>query len=215
MSLGINGTGLEVESKGDLLYVPDKKRKPAILDESTQRLMSDYMDDVARLKCKKAFSALFAYYAPKIKHYMMKIGASPSCADELTQDSFHAVWNKAHLYCRHKAAVSTWLFTIARNKYIDEVRRERRSQLNSILYASHQIERSESSDVFENYERQTHIEKALVSLPKQQYDVVYKMYMEGQTQEEIAREYDVPVGTIKSRARLAYKKLRQEIEVDE
>jgi len=215
MSLGINGTEQQAGSQSDLLYVPDKKLEPVILDASTQRLMARYIDDVAQLKCKKAFSALFAYYAPKIKHYMLKIGASSSCADELTQDSFLAVWNKAHLYCRHKAAVSTWLFTIARNKYIDEIRRERRSQLNSILYASDQIESLDSGDVFENFQRQTHMGKALGSLPQQQYDVVYKMYMEGQTQDEIANELDVPVGTIKSRARLAYKKLRREIEVDE
>lgn len=184
-------------------------------DAHKQMLMADYMRRVASTRCKRAFSALFALYAPKVKRYMLNMGASDGSADELTQETFMAVWLKAFSYDPQKAAVSTWIYRVARNKYIDVYRKNRRIQLNSILYAAECEQGENGFTILERSMEFSQVSEALKALPESQHRVLHKMYMEGRTQEEVAAELGVPVGTVKSRARLAYKKLRSQITVDE
>ncbi|WP_262694143.1 RNA polymerase sigma factor [Kordiimonas aquimaris] len=174
----------------------------------------NYLTLIGKEQSKPAFAALFAYYAPKINQYMLKMGASSACADELTQEAFLAVWNKARLYCPQKASPSTWLYTIARNKFFDLMRRERRVQLTSILYPPENRENENADEQLSQIQVQKEVRDALNELPQNQYEIVFKMYMEGKTQDRIAIELDVPVGTVKSRARLAYAKLKRELDVD-
>lgn len=179
-----------------------------------QQAAENYLLLIGKEQSKPAFAALFAYYAPKINQYMLKMGASSACADELTQEAFLAVWNKARLYCPQKASPSTWLYTIARNKFFDLMRRERRAQLNSILYPSGNRENENTDEHLSQIQVQKEVRDALHELPQNQYEIVFKMYMEGKTQDHIAKELDVPVGTVKSRARLAYAKLKKQLDVD-
>lgn len=183
-------------------------------NRNIQGLMVKYVVLVGKEHSKSAFAALFAYYAPKINQYMLKMGASNACAEELTQEVFLAVWNKAHQYCPRKALVSTWLYTIARNKFFDLKRRERRVQLNSILYPTETREVEKVDEHLARIQVQKEVKEALGELPKDQYEIVFKMYMEGKTQDCIAAELKLPVGTVKSRARLAYVRLRRELDID-
>lgn len=184
-------------------------------DTDKHMLMTEYMQRVAHTRCKRAFSALFAWYAPKVKRYMLSMGASDGCADELTQETFMAVWMKAVSYDPQKAAVTTWIYRVARNKFIDVYRKNRRVQLNTILYAAECDGPDDGKSVLERSIEYSQIAEALNELPESQQTVLEKMYMEGCTQEEVAEELGIPIGTVKSRARLAYRKLRAQITVDD
>lgn len=189
-----------------------KPSLPSVADK--QLLMANYMQSVANERCKIAFSALFALFAPKVKRYILSMGADDASADELTQETFLAVWMKAVSYDPKKAAVSTWVYRVARNKFIDAYRKNRRVQLNSILHREEIGTCEGSISAIERSLEFSQVLEAIHTLPAAQRLVLQKMYMEGHSQDTIAIDLGIPVGTVKSRVRLAYKKIRDQIKVD-
>ncbi len=174
--------------------------------------MSDLLSRIANDRSDEAFRSLFKEYAPRVRHYMLRQGAEPDLADELAHETLVTVWRKAALYSSDKGTAATWIYTIARNLRIDRLRREVPWQA---LPDDHDQIASEDVApdvaVVEN-ERQQRIRRLLADLPAEQVEVVMLSYVEGLSHSEIADRLKVPLGTVKSRMRLAYQRIRPAVE---
>jgi RNA polymerase sigma-70 factor (ECF subfamily) len=163
---------------------------------------------VAMHRDRAAFADLFAYFGPRVKAWMMRAGSNPTAAEELAQDAMLAVWQKARLFDPARAGASTWIFTIARNLRIDALRRERHpSEL--MQDATEESEGPLQADrVLAMSQEETRIRAALSLLPPEQADVIRKAFFEDKVHAEIEKELGIPLGTVKSRLRLAMNRLR-------
>jgi RNA polymerase sigma-70 factor, ECF subfamily len=167
---------------------------------------------VARNQDRTAFAALFSHFGPRIKAVMLKAGADGAQAEDLVQDVMLAVWRKAGQYRPERGSVSAWIFTIARNARIDRLRRmssQPYDDVDGLEIASDETGSDEQLMASEAAER---VAEALDDLPKDQRQIVELAYLADKPQSEIARELAIPLGTVKSRLRLAYQKLRLTLE---
>lgn len=174
--------------------------------------MADLLKRVADKGDAQAFHDLFQTYAPRVKSYMMRQGADPNTAEELAQETLLTVWRKAALYSGEKGSPTTWIFTIARNLRIDRLRKE---VVWQELPEGHDEEASADAppdEVVSDRERQVRVQDALATLPSDQLEVVSLSYTEGLSHSEIAERLGLPLGTVKSRMRLAYQKIRELVE---
>jgi len=168
----------------------------------------DLIEAIAAEKDIDAFNRLFREFAPRLKAYVMRSGAGAETADEMVQECMIAVWRKAHTFDRMKAKAATWIFTIARNKRIDSIRREKRPEFdpNDPFF---QPEPAAAADQqIEDGRLKEWIGSHILDLPKSQADILRRAFFLDQTHSVIAEELGLPVGTVKSRIRLALKKLR-------
>lgn len=180
--------------------------KPIEIDQ-----LQNLIGQIATVRDREAFSRLFEHYAPLLKSYSLaKEPGAYLVADELVQEVLIKVWNKAHLYDASKANPNTWIFTLARNCRIDYLRRNGRyaSEVTSEEIFD-QIEDEQSGPFEQTLQRKAamQIHSELKKLPETQSQVLRKVYMEGKTQQEAAAELCLPLGTVKSRIRLALQKL--------
>ena len=175
-------------------------------------LMADFLQRIAERGDVEAFRKLFQSYAPRVKSYMMRQGADANTAEELAQETMLTVWRKAGLYSGDKGSATTWIFTIARNLRIDRLRRE---MTWISLPEGHNEEASTDAlpdDILSEQERKVRVQQALKELPADQLEVVSLSYIEGLSHSEIADRLHLPLGTVKSRMRLAYQKIRELVE---
>lgn len=174
--------------------------------------MTELLQRVAEGGDAEAYRKLFQSYAPRVKSYMMRQGADSGTAEELAQETLLTVWRKAALYSGEKGSATTWIFTIARNLRIDRLRREVPWQE---LPDGHDEEPSADTppdEQLSDKERSARVQAALAELPPDQHEVVVLSYIEGLSHSEIAEKLGVPLGTVKSRMRLAYQKVRESVE---
>ena len=174
--------------------------------------MADLLQRIASRGDAEAFRALFQAYAPRVKSYMMRQGADATTAEDLAQETLLTVWRKAQLYSDEKGSATTWIFTIARNLRIDRLRREVSWQP---LPENRDEEASDAPDPEEQLserERRDKVRAALATLPPDQSEVVALSYVEGLSHSEIAERLGLPLGTVKSRMRLAYQKVKEAVE---
>jgi RNA polymerase sigma-70 factor (ECF subfamily) len=171
--------------------------------------MADLLRRVAENRDNEAFRRLFLVYAPRLKSYLMRQGADAQTAEELGQETLLTVWRKAALYSDEKGSATSWIFAIARNLRIDRLRRE-------VPWQELPKEREEeaSSDqpadqIVWVRERQQRVRAVISRLPGNQHDVLSLSYIEGLSHSEIAEHLNVPLGTVKSRMRLAYQRIRE------
>ncbi|TDT72991.1 RNA polymerase sigma-70 factor (ECF subfamily) [Litoreibacter halocynthiae] len=155
---------------------------------------------------KAAFAELFKHFAPRVKGFLIKSGTDASMAEECAQDVMATLWHKAHLFDPTRASVSTWVFTIARNRRIDMLRKQRRSEPDELTWGPEP--EPDAADVMELQQESTRLVQALAELPDKQRDLIQKAYFGDLSHSEIADETGLPLGTIKSRIRLALEKLR-------
>ena len=153
-----------------------------------------------------AFEEIFNHFAPRVKAFLMKSGADPQMAEECTQEVLATVWRKAHLFDPSRAGASTWIFTIARNKKIDAIRKQNRPEPEQ-LYPEQDYEPDQEA-VVELQQETERLVTALGELPEKQRILVEKAYLGELSHSEIAEITGLPLGTIKSRIRLALEKLR-------
>ncbi len=165
---------------------------------------ADCMVKVAEQRDKHSFMLLFDHFSPRVNAYLLGQGAASSIAEDLTQEALLALWNKAHLYRREKAAVSTWLFRVARNLWIDRLRKQRGIAYESDDNLAETVSSEPSLDA--DGER---LMAVIAGLPNNQAQVIYKSYYEGKSHSEIALETGMPLGTVKSSLRLAIRAFRQ------
>lgn len=158
---------------------------------------------------REAFALLFTRLAPRVKGYLMGLGATEATADDVAQDAMVALWRRAKSYDASVAKASTWLFVIARNAWIDRLRRENVEIAYSVrLPASEQSEDESPEDGASRASDRDRMEKALATLPEEQQRVVRLSFFEDRAHPEIAEHLSLPLGTVKSRLRLALTKLR-------
>jgi len=158
---------------------------------------------------RAAFGSLFRHFAPRLKSYLMKSGASAAKAEDCVQDVMAAVWHKAAQFDPERAAVSTWVYTIARNRMIDLSRRERRPEPEAL--ASEQEAEPDQADVYAAAEDSRLLTAALADLPEKQRNLIQRAFYGDLSHSEIALETGLPLGTIKSRIRLALDRLRAQL----
>jgi RNA polymerase sigma factor (sigma-70 family) len=156
---------------------------------------------------RMAFAELFSYFAPRVKSYALRGGADPSTAEEIAQDTLAVVWRKAGMYDPAKAAVSTWIFTIARNRRIDLIRREGRAELDSDDPVLSPAAPPPGDAVVAARQAGRLVRNAVGGLPDDQRQVLEMAFFADRTHLEIAAELGLPLGTVKSRIRLALGKL--------
>lgn len=169
--------------------------------------MSEVLARVGRMHDVGDFEVLFRYYAPRVKAYMARTGSARS-AEELMQETMVAVWNKSSLYDPGKGAASTWIFSIARNLRIDAYRREKHPQFDENDPAFQPDPEPAADQRLVGEESAQQIRVALAGLPEDQAEVLRLAYFEDRSQSAIADRLGVPLGTVKSRMRLAFQKLR-------
>jgi RNA polymerase sigma-70 factor (ECF subfamily) len=167
-----------------------------------------FLAQVASARDSRAFLALFNHFAPRLKAYMKRLGAADELAEELAQDVMFTVWRKAESYDPAKSAVSSWIFTIARNLRIDGVRREQRRVLDRFDPLLAPAAQELPDRALEAVEEQRRVRTVLATLPREQAAVVSLAIYEGKSHGEIACDLAIPLGTVKSRMRLAFQRLR-------
>lgn len=163
---------------------------------------------VGRTRDRDAFIVLFSYFAPRLKTYLRRRGSSVSVAEDLAQETLLTVWKKAGSFDPAKAGASTWVFTIARNLQIDTQRHERhQADVDGQLEVG-AAEASAGEDHVARSERERRVRKAMGELPAKQAEVIRLAFFEDSSHTEIERRLGTPLGTVKSRIRLALQYLR-------
>lgn len=174
-------------------------------------IMEDLLQRVAETGDRKAFSEIYAHFAPRIKGFLMRGGASAEEAEDLAQDAMVKVLRKARLFDPAKASASTWIFTIARNARIDAIRRAGKPPLDPEDPALAPEEAPRADHQCELKERNQRIREAFGILPPDQMEVMRLHFYEDEPHSAIAERLGLPLGTVKSRLRLAFAKIRKEI----
>jgi len=157
---------------------------------------------------RTAFAELFGRYALRVKAFILRGGTSDHDADEVAQEVMVTVWRKAKLYDPDKAAVSTWIFTIARNRRIDMIRRHKRPEPDPNDPLFQPDAEPTGHQALSARQAATRVLDGLRTLPEEQRIVLQAAFYDGLTHAEIAAQLDLPLGTVKSRIRLSFKHLR-------
>lgn len=180
---------------------------PDMTEPSPARaLWIGHIDRIREDKDQQAFAELFAYFAPRVKGFLMKSGADSAQAEECMQEVMATIWQKAHLFDPSRASVATWIFTVARNRRIDTLRRQRRPEPEDLPWGPEA--EPDQEDVIVLQQESDLLRQALADLPEAQRDLVERAYFGEMSHREIADATGLPLGTIKSRIRLALERLR-------
>jgi RNA polymerase sigma-70 factor, ECF subfamily len=167
---------------------------------------------VAATRDRNAFATLFDHFAPRLKSFMMRKGVASELAEDLVQETMITVWTKAGQYSPERGAASTWIFTIARNLRIDRLRRESSAFFVDIEGFDAPSEESHGDENITRSQQDDHVAAALSQIPSEQRELLILSYVEDVTQVMIAKRLKLPLGTVKSRMRLAYRRLRKLLE---
>ncbi|MCV2403504.1 sigma-70 family RNA polymerase sigma factor [Marinomonas sp. C2222] len=184
--------------------------EPALQQQADEQRVLDIIA-IAQHRDQEALVRLFDYYVPKIRAFCLaKQPGANLMADDIAQEVMIRVWNKAHTYQKESASLNTWIFTVARNARIDYLRKNSRHQSDIDPENLWQDVVDENADPFKDMQHhrdQKRIKEGLDKLPQEQKQVLSKVYLEGKTHQEASEELSLPLGTIKSRIRLALHKL--------
>lgn len=178
----------------------------------TKSASSDWATDLQAIRDSRdqaAFARVFEHFAPRIKGYLVKSGAAPDQAEECAQDVMATLWRKAHLFDPTKASPATWIFTIARNRQIDMIRRARRPEPEDLPWGPE--EEADAGEALALQQETERLGKAISELPDKQRELIQRAYFGDLSHSEIAEETGLPLGTIKSRLRLALERLRHNL----
>ena len=177
---------------------------------------ADLIEAIATRQDRAAFASLYRHYLPRVKAFIMRSGADAESAQEVAQEALIMVWRKAASFDRTRASAATWLFTIARNKRIDHLRRNNRPAIDTedwlTVFAPEDEDADKSVLAGQTY---TRVKELLADLSADQLVVIEKAFFEDKTHTVIAKELKLPLGTVKSRIRLALGRLRNALEKDE
>lgn len=183
-------------------------------EASLGRFVSDDLDDAALMTAiavradRAAFARLFQRYAPKVKGHLVARGAALGAADELTQEVMLVVWRKAALYDANRGSLAAWLYTVSRNCLYNRARGEQRREIE-IEAPEPASEPATGEDLVIALERQRALARCLEQLSADQREILQGAYWRGQTLQECAEERKIPLGTVKTRVRLALQHLRE------
>ena len=190
----------------------DKDQATDAKAKSAQPDFAGLIEKIAENKDREAFAALFQHFAPRLKGYLLRLGAADGQAEEVLQDALLTVWRKAHLFDRKKAAASTWIFTIARNRRIDILRRRKFPEIEAVDPSMAPDPPGQPDDEVIGLHEADAVRGALTKLPDEQRELVRLAFYNGWSHSKIAEDTNLPLGTVKSRLRLAFSRLRNELE---
>lgn len=190
---------------------PDRSASPSPAGDDWPALMRR----VSEQRDREAFGRLFSYFAPRVKSYLIRTGSTEGVAEDLAQEALVTVWRKAALFDPAQAAVSTWIFTIARRLRIDAARRHQLDGAGDECFEFDRLEAdqpgvAEQADATRLSRR---VREALDRLPPEQAQVLRLSFYEDEPHARIAEELGLPLGTVKSRIRLAVAHLRRLIDL--
>jgi RNA polymerase sigma-70 factor (ECF subfamily) len=168
------------------------------------------IEAVAAHHDKNAYAALFDYFRPRLRQYLVNKRLSPEVAEELTQETLLKVWINAHSFSESRGSAANWIFHIARNLWRDRVRREMRA-CRSYLLDSEESLVGDAEDAYFLYREKIQVNEALAILPSKLSEAIWLAYFEDLSQSQMALRLDIPLGTVKSRLRLAFDKLRERL----
>ena len=188
-------------------------RSPATADDAAA--FAEAVERIAAHADKAAFAQVFTYYAPRVKGYLLRLGLEAAQAEELSQEVMVAVWRKAASFDRRQASVATWIFRIARNRRIDVFRRDQYARLDAHDPMFQPPAETLPDAATEAGDREIQIRRALADLPEDQRSLVRDHFYEDLSHSQIAEKTGLPLGTVKSRLRLAFAKLKLRLEADE
>jgi RNA polymerase sigma-70 factor (ECF subfamily) len=182
------------------------------MSEPAQKMIEvDYaalIQAVAGRHDRDAFATLFRHFAPRVKAWMLRAGTADAAAEELAQEAMLVVWRKAALFDPSRAGAATWIFTIARNLRIDALRRKTHPSTLLTDPADQPDNPAPADHLLVTAERDDRLRAALAHLPSEQADVVRLAFFQDKPHAEIERDLGIPLGTVKSRLRLAMVRLR-------
>ena len=167
--------------------------------------ITDLIRRIANDRDERAFSEIFDFISPKLNAYFLRVNLNHEQAEELTQEVLSTVWTKARLFNPEKSKFITWTYTIARNKKIDFLRKNKKSDANeedirSFLYENNQ---------FNDYEIESSINKISKELDENQQKLIKMSFFEQKSHKKIAEELEIPLGTVKSRIRATLNKMQK------
>ncbi len=180
-------------------HIPDTQELTALLVK------------VSKERDKQAFAVLFEHFAPRVKSYVFKLGSDETMAEELAQQTLLQVWRKAHLFNADKAAASTWIFRIARNLRLDLIRKEKHFDYDDHDLSDIEDDRETAETQIDRHQHAMIVRSALQKLPQEQIEIVQLSFYDGLSHGEIAKKLDMPLGTVKSRMRLAFKRIKDSV----
>jgi len=187
------------------------KRTPERNLSSDTENWNECIEKVGECQDKAAFRALFTHFSPLLKAFLINSGGvTPENAEELVQETMIKVWRKAPSYSSAQASASTWIYTIARNTRIDWLRKQNR-QNPDLLNAEDLYDERENPTPLSSLSQirsKKLIEEQLNQLPPEQAEVLQLMYFHGQSGQQVANILVLPLGTVKSRIRLAMNKMK-------
>lgn len=182
-------------------------------DSQEAQQLKHWLAQVANGRDKSAFSQLFKWFSPKIIRYGVAHLNTDANASELLQETMSNVWKKAHYFNADKGAVTTWVYTIMRNCCFDMLRKvqtQREELLSDDLWPMVEAQVADDGE-FCDHLMQKEMKRYLDKLPDAQQQVIRGVYFNHLSQEELAQKLNIPLGTVKSRLRLALSKLKQQM----
>lgn len=185
------------------------EREPVSQSKTVYSQQTTWMLAVRDDRDRKAFAALFDYFAPRLKGFIIRSGASAHQAEEIVQDVMLTIWRKAASFDPHRAQVSAWIYQIARNRHIDIARKENRPMPEE-LKEEPGLE-PDASQILGLEQEAGQLKQALANLRAEQREIIEKAYLGELTHQEISNQTGLPLGTIKSRIRLGLERLRHEL----
>jgi RNA polymerase sigma-70 factor (ECF subfamily) len=191
-----------MQAVNTITFLPDAAAAPSVQDTI------DGLRAIATERDREAFARLYQQFAPKIKRYMLRHGADNASADDLAQETMVQIWRKAEQYDPDKAAPNAWIFRIARNLQIDRLRRQKWHEVELSAAAERPDEGLSGHERVTEEPDADKLRALLHTLPNEQLEVVRLAFFEGLSHSEIGRQLAIPLGTVKSRLRLAFGKLR-------
>ncbi|MGP9818666.1 sigma-70 family RNA polymerase sigma factor [Salinarimonas sp. NSM] len=167
---------------------------------------------VAQERDRDAFARLFDWYAPRLTAYLLRQGAEQALAEEIVQDAMVTLWRKAEMFDPAKSSLTTWLYRIARNRRIDLMRRDRSTPVEPDSPLFEVVDDTDLEGELDASQREAAVREAMRSLPEEQLALVRLAFFEALSHSEIAERTGLPLGTVKSRIRLAFTRLRRTLE---
>lgn len=167
--------------------------------------------NIAQDQDRAAFADIFQHFAPRVKSYMLKLGCVDEIAEELAQQTLLKVWRKAQLFNPDKAAASTWIFRIARNIRIDVLRKQKHFYDDGYDLEGIEDEQENAEIKISREQINRNVTLALTGLPLDQAQIIRMSFYDGLSHGEIAKKLEIPLGTVKSRTRLAFGHLRKSV----
>lgn len=189
--------------------LPCHEREPVSQSKTDYSQQTQWMLAVRDNRDRNAFAALFDHFAPRLKGFIIRSGASAHQAEEIVQDVMLTIWRKAAKFDPHRAQVSAWIYQIARNRQIDIARKENRPMPEELKEEPGM--EPDASQILGLEQEAGQLKQALATLKPEQREVIEKAYLGELTHQEISAQTGLPLGTIKSRIRLGLERLRHEL----